>query len=104
MWHRGVFLTDEVIQEKGRRLQSSLNLFNSPEEQTHIRFSNGWIDAETRRSKRQQQKTTQPNIYIQECAQWLIRVSKTIARIGFAISEITTSTSNNKIEKLKRSV
>ena len=45
MWHRGVFLTDEVIQEKGRRLQSSLNLFNSPEEQTHIRFSNGQIDA-----------------------------------------------------------
>ena len=43
MWDYGVFLTDAVIQEKGHRLQATLNLVKRPEQRTTLLFSNGWL-------------------------------------------------------------
>lgn len=43
MWERGVFLTGAVIQEKGQRLQASLNAFRCQEEHTSCKLSEGWL-------------------------------------------------------------
>ena len=49
MWRRGVFLTGAVIQEKGRRLQRSLNVTLAEGERTKLRFSSGWLHAFNKR-------------------------------------------------------
>ena len=51
MWRTGVFLTGNVIQEKGRRLQRSLNLTLPEDERTELKFSNGWLHAFNNRHK-----------------------------------------------------
>ena len=48
MSNYGVFLTDTVIQEKGRRLQATLNLVNRPVQRTTLSFRNGWLQYSSR--------------------------------------------------------
>ena len=43
MWHRGVFLTGDIIREKARRLQRALNHTFLPHEQLKGTFSQGWL-------------------------------------------------------------
>ena len=43
MYERKVFVSDELIQEKARRIQILLNLEISEEHQLHLKFSNGWL-------------------------------------------------------------
>ena len=49
MWERGIFLTDYVIREKAKRIQSALNLFSIPENKTEMKFTNGWLHRFKRR-------------------------------------------------------
>lgn len=54
MWCQGVFMAGEFIQGEERRLQSSLNMFVTPEEKAIIIFSNRWFPC--------LQKKTQPEV------------------------------------------
>ncbi len=43
MYERKVFVSDELIQEKARRIQILLNEKLPLDNQIHLKFSNGWI-------------------------------------------------------------
>ncbi len=43
MYERKVFISDELIQEKARRIQLLLNQHIPQENQLHLKFSNGWL-------------------------------------------------------------
>ncbi len=44
MFERKVFVSDELIQEKARRIQMLLNQEIPAEKQIHLKFSNGWLE------------------------------------------------------------
>ncbi len=43
MWNLGVFLNENLIQEKARKIQCALNESLQPQEQSNMQFSNGWL-------------------------------------------------------------
>ena len=44
MWRTGVFVSDALIKEKGRRIMEELNERTTQDKKISIAFSKGWID------------------------------------------------------------
>ncbi len=51
MFTREVFVSDALIQEKAKNIQSMMNYRLPHENQLHLRFSNGWLYKFKKRNK-----------------------------------------------------
>lgn len=53
MWEKGIYLSDAIIRENGRRLQEALNSPQPDDEQSNSKFSQGWLYAFKKRHESQ---------------------------------------------------